>query len=204
MTWKKWMLTGVVTVVLGAIGTALWIIALQPGGGWLGRFFLTVVTLGLSSARNSVYENVARNYREAPAVMLLAIVAGIPILLPFIIFLSEAILHYFGLGASDGLTGRDSLYRRKWRTTAIVIPAAVVFAAAVWIQLLMLNYTNEAITYFHQSFAVCRPFMDAEEEKQIESQFARIKSRDDYVAVIHELGTIAAKNGAVLPRFTIW
>jgi hypothetical protein len=55
------------TILLGALGSGLWDLALKPGGRWLNEVFLTAVTLGSDYLKDQVYAEAARGYHEAAA-----------------------------------------------------------------------------------------------------------------------------------------
>jgi hypothetical protein len=63
---------------------------------------------------------------------------------------------------------------------------------------------NDAYSYFAQSMAICRPYLDAHETLVLESRFASIRSRDDYIAVTEELRRVAASTNQRLPEFKPW
>ena len=64
----------VVTIVLGAIGSGLWDVAVKPGGGWT----LTVLTLGSQRVIDSTYRDAAMDPTAIPALSILILISGIP------------------------------------------------------------------------------------------------------------------------------
>src|SRR5579863_8528148 len=65
--WRKIALGTLGTLLLGALGSGLWELALRPGGQWLGRAFLSLVTFGSRYLKDQVYIEAARGYHEASA-----------------------------------------------------------------------------------------------------------------------------------------
>lgn len=58
------------TIILGAIGSGLWDLALEPALTWCGRTFFTIATLGLSQLRNEIYIDIAKGFHEALSILL--------------------------------------------------------------------------------------------------------------------------------------
>ncbi len=59
---KTWAVPG--TLVLGALGSALWELGMEPTGEWAWHFVLTLVTLGSETLKNSIYQEAARGFHE--------------------------------------------------------------------------------------------------------------------------------------------
>jgi|GEM_PF-1520861 len=66
------------------------------------------------------------------------------------------------------------------------------------------RYVNSAITHFKQLDAIVAPFLKDSERLEIISSFAQIKSKEDYVAIIQRLETIAKQHGKSTPQFSVW
>ncbi len=50
----------VVTIVLGALGSGLWELVVRPVYAFVSTIALNVITLGLDSLRNGLYEEAAK------------------------------------------------------------------------------------------------------------------------------------------------
>jgi hypothetical protein len=215
--WKKAALAIIVTIVLGAIGSGLWELALRPAALWSGKAILTVVTLGSSTVKDGIYLEAAKGYHEAGDLELF----------------SFEVMCLFGL--SGGFAGViiGSLYVRRVITSAQDTEAAhnklkslldekgfitktdypmmwtlllvsLLFACIQDISYLKLFQANEAYTYYSQSLTICRPYMDDQQTQIIESRYASIKSRDDYMNVTNQLAQVALANHRELPKFNPW
>ncbi|MGB8479205.1 MAG: hypothetical protein WCE63_10225 [Acidobacteriaceae bacterium] len=65
--WKKLILWSIGSLILGALGSGLWELALKPGGQWIAKAILTVATLGSISLKDGVYRQAAKGLHEEAA-----------------------------------------------------------------------------------------------------------------------------------------
>ena len=86
-TRTKWILGGISTVVLGALGSGLWSGVFAPLGSIAFRGLLSIVTLGLAGAKDSVYRRAALGFAERASELLLAALAGGVIAIPICMLL---------------------------------------------------------------------------------------------------------------------
>jgi hypothetical protein len=192
------------TIVIGAVGSGLWDVAFRPGVNILSRVTLTVATLGLESARDSIYADVAMGHHELPSLYLL--LAAFTAFMSIFGFISGQ--WYFkrqrGRVAALSEEGRERRRNRLNRALSWLLGVFAVFSVILLVRFVMINYTNIAITYFEQSLAICGPYLTDQEAKEIRSGFARIKKREDYVKIMQLLEGVAEPHGLKLPQFTIW
>jgi hypothetical protein len=73
--WKKLILWSIGSLILGALGSGLWDLALKPGGQWITREILTAATLGSMSLKDGVYRQAAKGLHEEAALDLLVYVS---------------------------------------------------------------------------------------------------------------------------------
>jgi hypothetical protein len=99
---------------------------------------------------------------------------------------------------------RQRLLLRSRRLRNIALAFMLFFWAVLFVQSVMMNYTNLAITHFEHSLAMCAPYLTIEEERAIRSQFALIKTRVDYEAVIRRLQAVAVQHNIALHEFLSW
>jgi hypothetical protein len=79
-----------------------------------------------------------------------------------------------------------------------------LLSGAYLVDYLKANAASEACTFFTQSIAICKPYIDDHESKVLESRFASIRGRADYMSVMDELRQIAASKSLQLPDFNPW
>jgi hypothetical protein len=220
--WKRIAVYIAGTVVLGALGSGLWEIALKPGGRWVGRALLTVATLGSGYLKDQVYIEAAKGYHESSANQSFSLINLI------LFWLCSAVI-VFGFqlanktvrevkrlcveeGAEAGSTEKldaliDDIFRK-------IKQVRVMLWTLVFVCLLLIGdetahqleaaAADDAYTYFSQSLTICRPFIDPHQAQMLESRFTSIRGRADYVSVADELKRIASANGLRLPPFNPW
>jgi hypothetical protein len=69
--WKKLILWSIGSLILGALGSGLWELALKPGGQWITHLILTAATLGSMSLKDGVYRQAAKGLHEEAAFSIL-------------------------------------------------------------------------------------------------------------------------------------
>lgn len=218
--WEKIALGLVGSVLLGGIGSGVWELALKPLGQWCGRLALTGATLGSNSVRDSIYREAAKGYHEASALNMFSLT----------VFVMFAICS-FALGVANGkrraskdkhvlaseiamlepeekasfLEKKIKLLRRKlYISELVVIGFGVLLASIQLVDLLKLEQANAAYTYFAQSMAICRPYIGDQQAQVMQSRFAAINGRNDYLKLADDLKQIATANQRNLPEFNPW
>jgi hypothetical protein len=86
-------------------------------------------------------------------------------------------------------------------STAILV---IMMSSFLTVDITKVRYVNSAITHFKQLDAIVAPFLKDSERLEIVSSFAQIKSKEDYVAIIQRLETVAQQNGKSIPQFSVW
>lgn len=64
-------------------------------------------------------------------------------------------------------------------------------------------YKENAIAHIQQAISICSPHLSNLEVKELNSQFAKIKTRNDYFKLDNKLREIAANYQLDLPKFNI-
>jgi hypothetical protein len=214
--WKQIVLGLLGTILLGAVGSGFWELGLKPTFQWLGRMLLTAVTLGSNTVRDDIYKEAAKGLHETSSLQLYSLV-----------ILSLFFMCSYGLGIASG--GRSSRKFRKdldelddqakltvlekklaslkhqiYTAQLLVFGIILLFTTSQLINYLKVNQANAACTFFAQSMAICRPYLNDQQAKIFESRFASMDSRADFVAIVADLGRLAASNQRKLPDFTPW
>ncbi|MBK7142472.1 MAG: hypothetical protein IPH75_10365 [bacterium] len=198
----KWLFGILGAIIVGAIGSGIWDLLFKPLFSVVGRLLLSVGTFGISSISQSIYEDVAKGFRESPSLeveaMLMGTISGfilISLLGPWA--KSKLVERFAEKPDSQNLSSGKAMIR----SLTIVIIMIIVFFFG---RLLQATYVNMAIVHYNQSLRICRPYVNQEFELQIDSRFAAIESKSDYAAVIRSLDSVAASNNVALREFTIW
>ena len=238
--WRRWVLGGIGTIVLGAIGSGLWERALGPALNLFGRAILTVATLGSTAAKDQIYTTAARGYHEASDQQMLIFLTSLILISAFLplwwrllrAYLSRAYLsrdqrpqellkrikaikalpeaaRTAGMYEELNLIEKEvDTLEQTWKTSRRItygFQLLTIFSAAyLFINDLLLIEANAALTFFSQSITICRPYMDERRTEMLQSRFASIHNRGDYISVTDQLRHIASSNHLELPEFHPW
>ena len=221
---KIWALAG--AIGLSILGSATWEMGVKPLVQWLGRGVLTAVTLGSASVKDGVYREAAKGPHEAAGLALLGIIIAVLFWLPVGLLLwflrtrrmatetisrsrdaeppsQEDLKHE--LKRAEGEIRRMSarirtLLRIGW---LMVLPMFPLCWMAV-MNLLTIAQANDAYVFFSQSLRICKPYMTESQAEQLDSHFASVRKRADYIEVTDELRRIASSNRLDLPKYNPW
>lgn len=219
----KWTFGIVGTVILGAIGSGVWRLLLEPFSLWIGKALFTVATLGLESLRNGVYAEVAKGLHESPSLSVFCLLLLLPLfaLSSFIgVMLGQKKARH---EIEDSISrietenpdpqsrsneiskmlneGANTARRHAVRA---IIPISIVIIVFCFFQLFTAVYVNRAITHFQQCLNICNPYLTDAQEEEILSQFNRISSRADYAVIVQQLEHCAESSGVKCASFQIF
>jgi len=187
MNTKTKVLAVVGTVVLGAVGNALWELV-KPGLGWLSTAALNVITLGIQTLRDDIYVEIARGFREKVAENVLGFALGLSLVTFAFWYASQTI----------GQTVR--LFFSLWPMRLLVLFSLVYLTLMGY----RIAYINSSIAYFEQLLAISSPYLSADERIQMRSSFAQIQNSTDYARLTERLATVAKARGQRVPPFRIY
>ncbi|AUA56290.1 Uncharacterised protein [Achromobacter spanius] len=190
------------TLVLGALGSGLWEIALKPVFASLYGVGLSIVTLGLDSLKDELYAAAAQRNHAYPAITLLSIVAGTALGI-FTIDLIKVVKDRRSRRSSETTNPDQPNSRRTIRRS--LVPVLVMLYMATYLFFISFRawYISGIATNFDRMYDVVAPYVSEEERLLLKSKFARIRGREDYISVTDELQRFATER-AKLPRFNIW
>jgi hypothetical protein len=207
MTMSRKVVLGIIgTIVLGAVGSGVWELIFSPTFTWLGRGLLTLVTLGLDSVSDSIYVDVAKGHHERPSLIVYGFLVTLILVAPVFMAINS---RQWRVRLRKQIKDRtleelaresDSLARKQ----KFLIYAMILLSSFIYVRGLMYSYTNAAVTHFNQCLAIVLPYISAEEERRIQSEFARISSKQDYTALLGKIQLRAASANVQLPAFSIW
>jgi hypothetical protein len=222
---KTWALYVLLTVGLGALGSACYEGFLKPFFSGTVRIILRASTFGFTSARDSIYKEIARRQLNKPILFILLIST-----LGCVFWLGVASAHYLQMNITeeqaqtiekneklekqrlekmslaeleDLRTKSKAIVRENDKSIALMILFLVISLNLTMLYAYVRNaYITNAISYFDQCLAIVRPYIIEEQKIQLLSQFASIKNQEDYESLIKSLHKIAKTNSVTLPRFT--
>lgn len=175
---------GVVTVLLGAVGSGLWEFALRPCFSWLASFCIDGLLSISSGFTTAVYVDIAKGQADR---------------------IDKAILGY-GTGAVLGLGGiglktwaREKGPTPKRKASKVLFPLTVFVCSVVLFGFFLTLFMTNRINDFEQLVSITAPYLDDAQLKKVKSEFGQIHRRDDYEKLMRELRGVAHSNGAYLP-----
>jgi hypothetical protein len=185
---------------------------------------LTVTTFGSRTVKNQIYVECAKGPHEAAAIALLSLFGGAITVAP-IIFAAETlnlrrrartIADQLGaLERGEKLDVEDQsiaelkarLRRVDRQRVGVLYPLLFTFfvlVGFVGVDFLKIVRANQSYSFYSQSMTICRPYLDDRRAELLASQFAMVRSRDDYMNVIQQLRQVADANHLQLPNFSPW
>jgi hypothetical protein len=229
---RRQVLTGIISILgaltLSAVGSGVWQEIFGPVFHTGGRWILDLASLGVSSYKNGVYRQIAADNPSLVAlnVYLIIIIINETIWIGIFSFLlywnsnlrrtSEQLL--IRLSGSPptpppenavenlrGEIGGQLKSLRRIRVVTWVVALFMIFLVANDLaRQVKLSYINSADTHYHQVARLASPYLDARELAQIESDFAQLNSREDYVKVLSSLESACNAHGRIVPQFDAW
>ncbi|WP_284336584.1 hypothetical protein [Comamonas sp. NoAH] len=184
----------VVSLILGALGSGLWELAIRPIFAFLGTAALDVVTLGLESARNSLYEEVAHGQYERATLSLISAGVGLMAGATTTVLFRRNLLHVVRGPAGE-----------QRRQRPFVVTLLLVFTTTMMLLLVYrVAYVNRAANYFERLSHIVAPLQTDLQRVQVRSQFAQVTTREEFVKVIDGMRSLARANNLKVPDFTIY
>jgi len=225
-TWQtvvKWTLSGLLAIILSAIGSGVWQL-LGSGLHTVSRWVLDLASLGLSNYKNWVYQQVAADDQTWFAVETLLLVTMI-----FTLVAGSGILYFLNKNDQDQrffkkLLGtppnnepagsEEDLKKRavnmlksskRFRLSLYFLSFACLFIySETMVSLVRRHYVSSADAHYHQVLHVALPYLDTAERSEVESEFAQISSRSDYVKVLSKLEKLCNDHSRYVPAFEPW
>jgi hypothetical protein len=191
----KWTLWGLGTILLGALGSGFWDLFLRNAFIAIGHGILTLITLGMSSVRDSFYVEIAKGRTDRVGLYLMTFT------FVFLGFLAGKLARPMTVSDAPGSDMSVAQHRFLRRFTVFLL---LLLTSILAFRSLSITYTTGAVDHFEQSFAICLPFMSPQERDDVRSRFARIRTKSDYVAVLSMLEQKARQNNLEVPKFSVW
>jgi hypothetical protein len=188
------------SIILGSLGSGFWEIALKPFFLWVGKLSLTIVTLGISSLEESIYQRVARGLVETPSAVLLIMFVGTITGLCFAT-IGRIYKEIKLKGKPDEKNKKKNLSSKKLWLLLIVITTTTTI---INLQVFVTIYINYSAGIFRQSFMIIKPYIDNQEEEIIMSEFSRMKNKDEFELAMNKIKVVAEKEKVDLPEVDFW
>jgi hypothetical protein len=213
-TLGKWTLGIVGTVVLGALGSGLWDVALKNVFTALGRAMLTGISFVYVHLNDTIYLEIAKGHTDRVSLWLVSCFA---LLFGSLTGLATGYLSIRYANATHVQNAHGEpcklkplqrflicLSDKRKVLNGVVLLSTLFLVSIFLVQSCMLFYVSNAITQYEQEYAICLPFLNDHDRAFNRSQFAQIRTREDYERVLQILQQVAATNNIALPKFNIW
>jgi len=183
---KKHVIYSLGTIVLGALGSGLWDLAIKPSLIFVTEFFVDVVLGAFQGIQNSIFEEVASLNQEITGRVLLSFGMGLI------------------LGTVAGLVTRvlrrkDSENKKKETSKFdVALFGLFVFVFCIF----TVSKTSYVLTkqdHYLQLKTIVSPYLTSEARLKIDSRFALIQSIEDYKKIMNEMRGVATTHQIPLP-----
>lgn len=169
---------------------------------FIEKSVLTLSTLGVVVYKNAIYQEIARGFYEHVSMKILAFEFGISfgILIGIVIILARRI---WKRRKDDSEEERPSEPSDRLPTKIMFFVLSVYMLIVFCISILditKLVYVNRSIAYYNQLTRIVEPYIAPMDIKKLNSKFAQISSRENYVEILEELDSIINKNNLSAPE----
>ena len=195
-------------IVIGAIGSGVWELA-KPALTVLSSISLTIVTLGLDTLRDGIYQEAARGLEETSARTLLISLSAFAFGLSLGMLTSKRLVRLLGgkhpetsqsatpAGEDPKKSHADRMYRRL---AAVLISVSIIMMLVATRQ----AYVTTCTASYYQLEAITAPDLKEAERLAFRSRFAQMTTRADYISLVNELTAIAIQHKKKHPKITIF
>lgn len=221
----KWAFRVVGVLFLGALANGVWQSLLGPAIHFSTRWVLDITSLGLTSYKNDIYKQIAA---DDPSVA--AYNGYLASALMFMTMLATAAAYMFHISSDyrrqaervsralsgappnpEPQVGNDVLNQRLLKTVRRLRFWAYCFSIIVglsvadqFISVSRVSYEMLAEAHYHHVMRIVTPYLEPREQAQVESDFAQIGSREDYVRLLSRLEGQCKTHGKTVPKFDPW
>lgn len=221
--------TGLVAILIGAIGSGVWESLLGPGLRGARNWILESISIVFRNYKNDIYMQIARDSGGGANSEIISLISSI------YFGLSIAVVLYYAFSLLDMQARNDSLVRklspsadvpskpemtldqarievlklatkmrRAWALVYLIAGVLAILVTSHTISSARVSYVEAALAHYHQSLRITSPYLTTDERLAIESQFAQIKNRQAYVVVLNRLNDAATTHGQSVPAFEVW
>jgi hypothetical protein len=199
-------------LIVGALGSGLWDMVFRPGLSGVGRFLLSLATLGSQRLRDSAYDSAALDPRPIADLLTLLTISAIPLWLLGTLWgiRSGRSRARRDRAREDGATDKEIAALRERRARAsrrrfLFLNAALVILYGYMSVVAAVNNQSVLIwRQFHANLAILGPHLDPGEHLRLVSRFHAVRTREDYQRLDRALRARAAKTGVALRDFPLW
>jgi hypothetical protein len=224
-TWALWLLGAVALKTLASIFSDSLV---MPALHAVSRWVLDLASLGLTSYKNGVYKRIALDDQSVAPFNAYLTVWSIYALM-VIVYALFSFNWTFGYRrqvehalkalsdappnpepeiSTDALRQKLRGVLKSQRRLRLGLYCFSLFMGVSFLSdltsLARLSYVTSADAHYHQVMRIVSPYLDAHEQAQVESDFAQVGSREDYVRLLSRLEDQCKAHGRTVPKFDPW
>lgn len=195
----RWIPTVIGTIILGAVGSGVWDTLVKPSVPKIGEYALYILTFGIDSLRDGIYQQIAKGGTEHAGLYLLSSFSGI-------LFGGTASILFMFVVVKN--SKKESLRQSMDKATGRKGYPLVIFMGAMLI-IFAINSTKTiyivtAGNHITQMQHIAGPYISKEQRVYVRSQVARMASKKDYDSINDYLGGVLKQQKIDAPPFTIF
>jgi hypothetical protein len=225
----KVVFTTLGAIFVGAIGSGVWEGLLGPGMRAGRNWVLDSVSLLFRNFKNDIYTQIARDHFSAVNIesffLVLMLYVGMWSAVIFYFtrafrdlqdrhdILTRRVERDLGVTPDAEMTleqmgeelktiGRS--IKQAWKYVYILIGLAAIFFTSHVISIARATYIDLALSNYHQVLTIASPYLNANEQPVIQSEFAQIQNRQEYAEIVGRLAAAAKAHGQSVPNFDPW
>ena len=163
----KWILGVIGLIFLGALGSGLWQIGIEPVFSWLLGIIFKITTLGLTSLSDAFYQDVAKGLHEDISM--------------------EIMIWYLLTAFCVTLFVHEVYHYRRLQPPKLFLVISFILFFFSLSQLSKHSYRKKLVTEFRGNFTIAKVMMDQIEEEMMLRNFTEIKNKQDYQNILDAL-----------------
>jgi hypothetical protein len=216
----KWGARALGVIILGAFGSGLWDVALKPALRRASYGLMSLSSLGIESVRTGIYQRIATGSTSRVGVETLGVATFLMVMLCVLVVrdfhtdysdFREYQRRRDGLAVAEPQKNPEEL-RKRLRKLITFLGGAIYFlvfstlllAGMLLVNLSRASYESAAVVHFQQALKIASPYLSETDRAIVESKFAQIHSKSEYVAIVDGLAKTAKEHGQQVPPFSAW
>ena len=202
------------TIVLGAIGSGVWEYIFKPLLESGTKIIMDIATLGMEAYKNDVYRQIAKGFSEKNSINTYSNIINIMfymVIIGFFIFysnLKKVKDRYKLMGGEQSIQTSNvpipAIIKKLKQLFYAYILLATIFFILNLFSIYRFNYINNSIIYFEQLKKASAPYISQKQFLMLESRFALINNKEDYVSVTSDLEKILQNENIHIQQILIW
>ncbi len=183
--------TIVMTIALAITASLLYDVIAKPGLGYLGNWLFRILTFGSEQLNDLAYESAALNPNSIPMMIVLFAALFAPSLVACLMYGFVS-----GMNASKRNKVTDNKKSERQNRIAKILFFGIlgVYGFIVSATVTHLVKSVNIWRIFNANVAICKPYINTQEEDQIRAKFASMRSKREYIEISKHLMDIAESN----------